>query len=114
MDNPTDPTQLKKCGHIFCKECIEQYFEYKPTCPICGTIYGKVTGDQPPGTMAIRTNGIRLQGFNDSSGTIVLTYFFNDGRQGVSFFHIMVKSKSHFLCLLVDTCMWPITLGVQI
>lgn len=88
MDTPTKPKQLRKCGHIFCKECIEQYFEYKPTCPSCGTIYGKVTGDQPPGTMSIRTNGSRLQGFNDSSGTIVLTYFFNDGNQGVSFYCI--------------------------
>eukprot|EP00105_Crassostrea_gigas_P003789 XP_011416745.2 PREDICTED: E3 ubiquitin-protein ligase DTX3L-like [Crassostrea gigas] len=82
MDTPTKPKKLRKCGHIFCKECIEQYFEYKPVCPSCDTIYGKVTGDQPPGTMSIRTNGIRLQGFNDSRGSIVLTYFFNDGKQG--------------------------------
>uniref|UniRef100_A0A8W8K4H8 E3 ubiquitin-protein ligase n=1 Tax=Magallana gigas TaxID=29159 RepID=A0A8W8K4H8_MAGGI len=82
MDTPTKPKQLRKCGHIFCKECIEQCFNYKPACPICGTIYGKVTGDQPLGTMSIRTNGSRLQGFNDSSGTIILTYFFNDGLQG--------------------------------
>lgn len=75
MDDPTDPKQLKKCGHIFCKECIEQYFQYKPACPSCDTIYGKVTGDQPPGRISIKTNSNILQGFNDSSGTIVLTYF---------------------------------------
>lgn len=98
IDNPTDPIQLQKCGHIVCKKCIKQYFEYKPTCPICGIMYGKVTGDQPPGTMAIRTNGIRLQGFNDSSGTIVLTYIFNDGKQGVSFCsHNGQKQKSFFM-----------------
>lgn len=88
MDTPTKPKLLQKCGHIFCKECIEQYFEYKPACPNCGTIYGKVTGDQPPGAISIRTNGIRLQGFNDSSGTIVLTYIFNDGKQRVSFYFL--------------------------
>lgn len=85
MDDPTDPKQLKKCGHIFCKECIDASFQYKPACPSCGTIYEKVTGDQPPGFISIRRSSIRLQGFNDSSGSIVLTYKFDDGNQGVSF-----------------------------
>lgn len=93
MDDPTDPKQLIKCGHIFCKECIEQCFQYKPACPSCGTIYGKVTGDQPPGWISIKTNSNILQGFNDSSGTIVLTYFFDDGNQGVSFYCIYNDKK---------------------
>lgn len=85
MDTPTNPKKLPKCGHIFCEECIEQSFKYKPACPNCGTIYGKVTGDQPPGFISIRKSVTRLQGFNDSSGSIVLTYTFDDGKQGVSF-----------------------------
>lgn len=85
MDTPTKPKKLPKCGHIFCEECIEQSFKYKPACPNCGTIYGKVTGDQPPGFISIRKSVTRLQGFNDSSGSIVLTYTFDDGKQGVSF-----------------------------
>lgn len=85
MDTPTKPKKLPKCGHIFCEECIEQSFMYKPVCPNCGTIYGKVTGDQPPGFISIRKSSIRLQGFNDSSGSIVLSYTFDDGKQGVSF-----------------------------
>lgn len=84
MDTSTNPKKLKRCGYIFCKECIEQFFRYKPSCPRCGVIYGKVTGNQPPGTMSVSTNGIILQGFNDSTGTIVLTYLPDDGYQGVS------------------------------
>lgn len=85
MDIPTNSKQLYKCGHTFCEECIDKFFQYKPACPICGTIYRKVTGDQPPGKISIRKSSIRLQGFDDSNGSIVLTYVFDDGWQGVSF-----------------------------
>lgn len=85
MDKLTNPKRLQKCGHIFCKECIEQYFKYKPACPSCGQIYGKMTGDQPPGSIMIRKDyQQRLEGFNDSTGCIVLTYTFHNGHQGVS------------------------------
>ena len=47
MDKPTQPRKLEKCGHIFCSDCIEAYFEnLKPTCPCCGAIYWK--GDRRP------------------------------------------------------------------
>lgn len=88
MGDITDPKQLKKCGHIFCKECIENLFHYKPACPSCGTIYGKVTGDQPPGSVTMRNSYTKLEGFNDCSGSIILTYMFDDGYQGVS---ILIK-----------------------
>lgn len=84
MDTPTEPKQQQKSGHIFCKECIDASFQYKPACPSCGTIYGKVTGDQPPGSVTMRKSYTKLEGFNDSSGSIILTYTFVDGYQGVS------------------------------
>ncbi|XP_062591829.1 uncharacterized protein LOC134253316 isoform X4 [Saccostrea cucullata] len=82
MDTPTNPKRLKKCGHIFCKECIEQYFEYKPVCPRCGQIYGKMKGDQPPGTMSMSKGHQRLEGFTDCNGCIIVTYTFYSGSQG--------------------------------
>lgn len=88
MDTPTEPKQLQKCGHIFCKECIDASFQYKPACPSCGTIYGKVTGDQPPGSVTMRKSYTKLEGFNDSSGSIILTYMFDNGYQRVS---ILIK-----------------------
>ena len=62
MDTPKNPKRLHKCGHIFCKICIDQCFSYKPACPSCGQIYGKLTGDQPPGTRKYQS----LSGFHDS------------------------------------------------
>ncbi|XP_061162262.1 uncharacterized protein LOC133171516 [Saccostrea echinata] len=82
MDTPTNPKRLKKCGHIFCKECIEQYFEYKPVCPSCGQIYGKMKGDQPLGSISMRKSHQRLEGFNDCYSCIIVTYTFPDGSQG--------------------------------
>ena len=84
MDMPINPKRLHKCGHIFCKDCIDQYFSYKPACPSCGLFYGKMTGDQPPGTLSIRIFQQSLSGFHDSKDCIVLTYSFQSGRQGVS------------------------------
>lgn len=85
MDIKKTPKNLQKCGHTFCTECIELAFQYKPACPICGMIYGKVTGDQPPGSISIGKSIFKLEGFNDSNGSIVVTYIFEDGWQGVSF-----------------------------
>lgn len=86
MDIKKTPKILHKCGHTFCTECIELAFQSKPACPICGMIYGKVTGDQPLGSISMGKSFIfKLEGFNDSNGSIVVTYIFEDGWQGVSF-----------------------------
>lgn len=86
MDIKKNPKNLHKCGHTFCTECIELAFQSKPACPICGMIYGKVTGDQPLGSISMGKSFIfKLEGFNDSNGSIVVTYIFEDGWQGVSF-----------------------------
>lgn len=86
MNELTNPKRLRKCGHIFCKECIEQSIQYKPACPSCGQIYGKMTDYQPPGSIMIQIDyQQKLKGFSDSTGCIILTYTFQSGRQGVSF-----------------------------
>ncbi|XP_062620291.1 uncharacterized protein LOC134281872 [Saccostrea cucullata] len=81
MDTPSNPKALK-CGHIFCKDCIDQQFEYKPACPSCGKVFGKMTGDQPPGTVSLRKEWRSLPGYEDCSECIIITYTIRGGLQG--------------------------------
>ena len=83
MDTCTKPKKLK-CGHIFCTDCIEQYFQMcKPACPQCGAVFGKVYGDQPNGKMYISKDRRDLPGYG-GCGSITVTYDIPTGVQGVS------------------------------
>ena len=79
----TEPKQLDKCGHIFCKDCIDRSFrEYKPVCPSCNMVYGIITGNQPDGQMDVGYSEEDLPGY-EGHGTITITYDFPSGTQGV-------------------------------
>lgn len=81
LDSFNNKTVLPKCSHEFCKECIEQQFKYKPSCPICGAVYGTITGNQPPGNITIkRINSGHLPGY-EQFGIIAVSYSFPDGTQ---------------------------------
>lgn len=78
----TNPVSLKSCHHIFCEECISEFFSQKPVCPICNTMYGKIYGDQPKnGTATIFKEKTQLPG-EDCKDTWVIMYEFPDGKQG--------------------------------
>ncbi|XP_056126069.1 E3 ubiquitin-protein ligase DTX3L isoform X1 [Rhinichthys klamathensis goyatoka] len=77
-----DCTVLSKCKHKFCKDCLARAFQLKPACPICGEIYGDLTGTQPKvGTMTVSRDSSSLPGYR-KYGTIVITYHIPSGRQG--------------------------------
>ena len=79
----TDPKQLA-CGHMFCTDCIDQYFDKcQPKCPSCGRLYGMMKGNQPPGTMVVKVIPQRLAGYPDCD-TIRIEYDIPDGIQTVS------------------------------
>lgn len=82
MCPPTNPKELEKCGHKFCTTCIEQCFKkMKPACPICGTLYGKIVGNMPRGTMTHHTDPYsQLPGY-EGHGTIMIEYNFPNGIQ---------------------------------
>ncbi|XP_076456917.1 uncharacterized protein LOC143291132 [Babylonia areolata] len=82
LDVMTDPKKLDKCGHSFCRECIEASFRHhKPVCPSCNTLYGMITGNQPRGTMTARRCSQSLPGF-ENCGQIIIDYEFPSGIQG--------------------------------
>lgn len=86
LDDLKDPTMLH-CRHKFCSPCIDRHFKSsRPSCPTCGTLYGKVVGDQPKGgRMTHITDRTRcLPGYEQEDGMIIITYTFPDGVQEVS------------------------------
>ena len=80
-----NPKILVKCKHPFCAKCIDRGFKIKPVCPICGEIYGSITGNQPKdGFMRFYVDGRQnLPGY-EGCGTIVIDYTFPSGIQTVS------------------------------
>ncbi|XP_037254026.1 E3 ubiquitin-protein ligase DTX3L isoform X1 [Falco rusticolus] len=80
MERIIDKEILKKCNHVFCKDCITQAMSYKQTCPICNTFYGPMKGDQPEGIMSTRTLLSSLPGY-PRCGTIEIKYYMHGGIQ---------------------------------
>lgn len=78
---------LPKCGHDFCKKCIDQAFKTKNACPVCSTLYGEITGNQPAnGTMRDRVMAYtHLRGYG-KCGTIAIDYNLPSGVQTVGIF----------------------------
>ena len=88
LDEVNRPKELE-CKHRFCSDCIKSHFaKSRPSCPVCGAIFGKVRGDQPKtGAMTYETNyGKNLAGYSRASGVIIITYTFPDGIQEVLLF----------------------------
>ncbi|NXL69846.1 DTX3L ligase, partial [Leptocoma aspasia] len=71
---------LEKCKHAFCKNCIDRAMTYKQACPVCSTVYGVLTGDQPEGTMSTRTISFSLPGYPNCD-TIQIDYDMHGGTQ---------------------------------
>ncbi|XP_009086499.1 E3 ubiquitin-protein ligase DTX3L [Serinus canaria] len=71
---------LEKCKHAFCKICIDRAMAFKQACPVCNTVCGVLTGNQPEGTMSTRTINLSLPGY-PNCGTIEIVYNMNGGIQ---------------------------------
>ncbi|NXR99320.1 DTX3L ligase, partial [Oxylabes madagascariensis] len=71
---------LEKCKHAFCKVCIDKAMTYKQACPVCNTVCGVLTGNQPEGTMSATTISSSLPGY-PNCGTIQIDYHMNGGIQ---------------------------------
>lgn len=77
--------KLRKCkGHFFHKSCISQAFTSAESvkCPVCGQIYGDLTGSMPDGSMQVTLEPrVHCEG-HPRCGTWVLLYAFPSGQLG--------------------------------
>ncbi|XP_063081153.1 E3 ubiquitin-protein ligase DTX3L isoform X1 [Cavia porcellus] len=80
LDAISDKYVLPKCKHEFCTPCIKKSMSYNPFCPVCKTLYGIQTGNQPKGTMTWTRRTQSLPGYS-SDGTIVIHYSMEGGIQ---------------------------------
>ena len=75
------------CSHKYHKACVLQLIAGKhwAKCPICSTIFGHMTGDQPPGKVTHQVDQkLKCSGY--PSGTIVINYQLTSGtRNGKPF-----------------------------
>ncbi|CAG2193656.1 DTX [Mytilus edulis] len=84
------------CGHIFCKNCVQEIFKVKPVCPTCGSIQRVIKGDQPAGALKRRETRYSLPGYT-GCGTIEIEYDIYGGVQGSC-----LSSKQHKGKLIAD------------
>uniref|UniRef100_A0A8C5LI48 E3 ubiquitin-protein ligase n=1 Tax=Jaculus jaculus TaxID=51337 RepID=A0A8C5LI48_JACJA len=80
MDTISDKHVLPKCKHEFCAPCIRKSMSYKPSCPVCMTLYDVHRGNQPDGTMSYTISSDSLPGY-ESCGTITIYYKMKGGIQ---------------------------------
>lgn len=85
MGDIVEKTTLEKCGHAFCRSCLDQAFKVKKACPVCRLVYGQLIGNQPAnGTMIVeRDPDMELPG-HEGHGCICIIYSFPPGLQAVS------------------------------
>ena len=78
----TNPKVLTKCGHMFCKPCIDTAFTYQKKCPICQEVYGITEGNQPDGTMTVHRSSYHssLSGY-EGCGYYTINYNIPSGKQ---------------------------------
>ena len=66
--------KMKKCGHAFCKECIQEALWRNNRCPTCRTILGQVRGQMPSGTMTVSKSSMKCEGYESCQGSFIITY----------------------------------------
>ena len=97
MNMNKDSVYRNNCGHWFCKSCKKRFIEKAMMCPVCKK-ENLFRGNQPVGYITWRTESNNpLPGY-EKYGTIVITYNFNEGIQGIVESILLAYS---FACILV-------------
>jgi len=73
-DNGGIVAKMKKCGHSFCLDCIQEALSHNNRCPTCRTILGQVRGQMPTGKMSVTRSSMKCKGHENCRGSLVITY----------------------------------------
>lgn len=100
-------TKTLPCNHQLCTNCYESVKKYKPQCPICQHMFGKLTGNQPNGSMYYRrAPTLHLPGY-ERFDAIEIYYKIPRGKQEVSI--VKETSFSRFSGVMVKCrCSLPV------
>jgi len=80
---------LKKCSHVFHKECLREALKFDPKCPVCRTVCTEPQGKMPSGKMEIALDtDLMCDGFEEEQsdgsndvGTWRIRYSIRSGTQ---------------------------------
>ncbi|CAN7986376.1 unnamed protein product, partial [Ixodes hexagonus] len=78
--------RLRQCGHPLHYACLTAMWQSNPQaghlqCPMCKTLHGVKSGNQPEGRMSCTLLPVSLEGY-EGCGTIEITYHIGPGIQG--------------------------------
>ena len=75
--------RVKKCKHMFCKNCLLGALNHNRKCPTCQGSIGEPQGTCPSGEMHISVDQALSCGGHENVGTIIIVYKIPPGRQRV-------------------------------
>lgn len=94
QSNETGVFKLQ-CGHVYHRQCLEQWFATRRRCPECQKDFGKVIGDQPrTGCFEWHTESFPLPGHR-AKETIVIDFTFPPGTNDDGVFYNGRKPKGY-------------------
>ncbi|KAL7545149.1 hypothetical protein ACHAWF_008506 [Thalassiosira exigua] len=76
----SDIRRVKKCGHLFCRDCILKALHYSRKCPCCHQSVGEPQGKSPSGEMKCSVTSQPCTGYN-TVGSIKIDYTIFKGMQ---------------------------------
>lgn len=82
MNLTKDPVSQVECGHSVCKSCTRQFVEKAMMCRVCKK-ENLLQANQPVGFMTWRSESFSSLPGHEKFGTIVLTFNFDSGIQGI-------------------------------
>ena len=66
MKNGQEMCELKRCGHVFHNECVDEWFKTKNSCPVCRDVLETSATTSPRMSPALAAGRSRSRGFRNA------------------------------------------------